>query len=117
MVLVRFEDVKARQHKFVLFLDQLIQELQVVGVIEVKPGERVHILQELILLPWQRRLRPLQVGRELLGQARQLEAELAVADGLRQVGVNHAEDLEVLLQDKGLKQARILLIVQQALGL
>lgn len=62
VVLVRLEDVETRQDELILFLDQLVQKLDVVRVAEMEPRQRVDILKKLILLSWQGRLRPLKIG-------------------------------------------------------
>ena len=62
VILVRLEDVEARQDELILLLDQLVQKLDVVRVAEMEPSQRVHILQKLIFLSWQWRLWPLQIG-------------------------------------------------------
>ena len=62
VVLVRLEDVEAGQDELILLLDQLVQKLDVIRVAEMEPSQRVHILQKLILLSWQGRLRPLQIS-------------------------------------------------------
>lgn len=59
-------------------------------------------------------MRPLNVGRKLLGEANEAEAELAVADGPCEIAVDHPEDLKVLLKNESLEEACSLLIVEKA---
>jgi hypothetical protein len=111
MVLVRLEHVKAGQDKLIFFLDQLVQKLNIVGVVKVETGKRVHILEQLVLFLRQRGLRSFYVGGELLCQTSKSETELSVADDLSQVAIDCSEHLKVLLKNKGLKQACSLLVV------
>lgn len=97
MILVALKDIETWQHEFILLLDELVQQLDVVRITEMVPRQAIHIVQQLILLPRQRRLRTLDVSAELLGQSAKLVCQLLLIDGSGQVAVDHFENFYIFL--------------------
>jgi hypothetical protein len=110
VVLVTLENVECTEHKLVLIVDQLLQQVDVVCIFEVVPSQAVHVVDQFLLALRQRRLRPFYVHVQLLGKPRQFKRKLLFVDHEAQVGVDHSENVDIFFQNEGFKDARSLLI-------
>lgn len=73
-------------------------------------SQTINIIQQLILLPRQWRLRPLNIAAKLSSKPRKLKAKLSIADGFGYVAVDHSEYFYVFLKYQCFKEAGCLLI-------
>lgn len=68
MVFIAVKYVEAAQHKFVLFLNKLVEKFDIFFFCEVVPGQAVYELQQLLLVLRDRRHWSFHVGAHLLGK-------------------------------------------------
>jgi len=66
VVFVTFEDVEGGEHEFVFFLNQLVEQCDVLWVVEVVLGKGVHVLDQLVLPFRERALGTLDVTTKLV---------------------------------------------------
>jgi hypothetical protein len=52
MILVTLKDIETGQDEFVLFLDEFVQQLDVIWITEMVSSKTVHIVKQLVLLAW-----------------------------------------------------------------
>lgn len=54
MILIAIKDIKARKHKFIFLLNQLVEKLNIFFVIEMISCEAVYKLKQLLFILWNR---------------------------------------------------------------
>ena len=97
MIIVALVDIENGQNHLVLVLDQLVEQLHVIGVLEVVTSKHIHLVHQILLSLWQWALRPLEIGAEGLRQRSQFERELNICYDAIDVCVEDLLHVNILL--------------------
>ena len=110
MILITIKDIKARKHKFIFLLNELVEILNIFFVIEMISCEAVYKLKQLLFILWNRRHRSFHVRAHLLSKSDELYAQLLFIDGSGNEAVDESEHVQVFFEDQRLQQTRCLFI-------